>query len=284
MPSSLSLSSPFDLRGKTALVFGASRPIGKAIAVALAEAGARLCVTWFDWPEDSARMMEEFDQRGYDYISVRADLREPDQVATVFARLVSEYGGLDVFINNIERGGMPVVHGPYTPQQWDLEMATTLKAKWWAARHAMPLLKAAPEGGVMVVLSSIAGVIGRSGPAGLVFNDGYAAANRAVASFVETWAREGAPSVRVNELMLGIFEHRHGEGTRGWGLLAEEERRAILGTALLGRSGKTAEVARAVLFLVRDATYMTGALLRLDGGYVLGASRVPPMPPGEEDV
>ncbi len=275
---------PFDPSGKTALVFGASRPIGRAIAEGLAEAGARLVVTWFDWPEDSARMIDDFSARGYEFTAVQADLREPDQVAGVFARVEEAYGGLDIFVNNIERGGMPVVHGPYTPQQWDLEMATTLKAKWWAARHAMPLLKAAPAGGVMVVLSSVAGLVGRSGPAGLVFNDGYAAANRGVSSFVETWAREGAPTVRVNELMLGLFAHRHAEGTRGWGLLAGEERRALLDTALLGRSGKPAEAARAVLFLVREATYMTGATLRLDGGYVLGASRVPPMPAGVEGV
>ncbi len=271
------------LSGKTALILGASRPIGKAIATALAEAGARLVVTWFDWPEDSARMIEEFKSRGYDFLAVRADLRDPGEVAMVFERLTATYGGLDIFVNNIERGGMPVVHGPYVPEQWDLEMATTLKAKWWTARHAMPLLKQAPAG-VMVVLSSIAGIVGRSGPAGLVFNDGYAAANRAVSSFTETWAREGAPTVRVNELMLGFFESRHAEGTRGWGLLSEKERRAILDTALLGRSGRVDEIVRAVLFLVRDATYMTGAVLRLDGGYVLGASRVPPMPAGVEDV
>ncbi len=166
-------------------------------------------------------------------------------------------------------------------EQWDLEMATTLKAKWWVVREAMPLLQKAGEG-VIVTLSSIAAVVGRSGPAGLIFNDGYAAANRAISSFTETWAREGAPTVRVNELMLGFFETRHGERTRGWGLLSDEQRRQIADTALLARTGRIEEVVAAILFLIEKATYMTGSVIRMDGGYVLGASRVPPMPAGVE--
>jgi len=86
--------------------------------------------------------------------------------------------------------------------------------------------------------------------------------------------------VRVNELMLGFFETRHAEGTRGWGLLNEKQRDAIRAHILLQRTGKIEEIVAAVFFLLRDATYMTGAVLRLDGGYVLGGEEIPPMPPG----
>jgi 3-oxoacyl-[acyl-carrier protein] reductase len=268
-----------EMEGKTALILGASRGIGKAIALALAHEGARVVLPIFDWPQDAADMQAEFESAGFDHLAVQVDLRKPEQVAELFARIQKAYSGLDILINNIERGGMPVVHGHYVPEQWDLEIETTLKAKWWVVHHAMPLLKAAEEG-VIVTLSSISARVGRSGPAGLIFNDGYAAANRAVSSFTETWAREGAPTVRVNELMLGLFETRHAEHTRGWGLLTAEQRQAITDQSLLQRTGRLEEAVRAVLFLVREATYMTGAVLRLDGGFVLGHSRVPPMPAG----
>jgi 3-oxoacyl-[acyl-carrier protein] reductase len=270
-----------NIEGKTALVLGASRGIGKAIAAAIAAKGARLVVTYFDWPEASEAMRRELEEAGFEHLAVQVDLRRPAEVSALFDRLKGNFGGLDILINNIERGGMPIVHGLYSEKQWDLEMETTLKAKWWVVHHAMPLLRAAPEG-VIITLSSIAGIVGRSGPAGWIFNDGYGAANRAVSSFTETWAREGAPSVRVNELMLGICETRHGEQTRGWELLSEEQRRSIIDRTLLARTGRIDEVVAAILFLIEKATYMTGSVLLMDGGFVLGSDRVPPMPEGVE--
>ena len=193
------------------------------------------------------------------------------------------FGALHILINNIERGGMPVVHGSYdlevNREQWDLEMETTLKAKWLVVHNALPIMKSSGEG-VIINVSSIAGIVGRSGPAGLIFNDGYAAANRAISSFTETWAREAAPTVRVNELMLGFIDTRHGEGTRGWDNLSDSEKAAISNHTLLQRTGCSDDIVKAVLFLIKDARFMTGALLRLDGGYVLGGDQVPEMPNG----
>ncbi len=270
-----------ELRNTTALVLGGAKGIGKAIGFALARAGANVILTWHDWPEAAAAMQEELAQLPGNHLAVRIDLREPAEIARLFATIRSRYGNLHILINNIERGGMPVVHGHYTPAQWELEMATTLKAKWWVMRHGLPLIKES-GGGAVVVLSSIAGLVGRSGPAGLIFNDGYSAANRAVSSFTETWAREGAPTVRVNELMLGFFESRHAEGTRGWSLLSEEQQAALRRHILLGRTGEVEEIVKGVFFLLMDATYMTGSVIRLDGGYVLGGEPVPPMPEGVE--
>jgi 3-oxoacyl-[acyl-carrier protein] reductase len=171
------------------------------------------------------------------------------------------------------------VHGPYVPEQWDLEQATTLRAKRWVFESALPYLKASGDG-VVINFSSIAGMVGRSGPACPVFNDGYAAANRGISLLTETWARVGAPEVRVNELMLGFFETRHAQKTRGWGLLSPKEKAALLGHTLLGRTGRIEDVIRAVNFLIQDATFMTGAVIRIDGGYVLGGDKVGPMPEG----
>jgi 3-oxoacyl-[acyl-carrier protein] reductase len=214
------------------------------------------------------------------------DLRNPNQVEKFLQLVQDRYGGLHILINNIERGGMPVVHGSYDLEanrgQWDLEIETTLKAKWLVAHHALPLMKQSGSG-IIINLTSIAGQVGRTGPAGLIFNDGYAAANRAISTFTETWAREGAPEIRVNELMLGFFETRHAEGTRGWELLSDIEKQALVKHTLLKRTGSLDDIVKAVLFLVRDAAYMTGSVIRLDGGYVLGGEDVPAMADGVVD-
>ena len=186
--------------------------------------------------------------------------------------VVGRFGRLDILVNNIERGGWPVVHGPYVREQWDLEMETTLRAKRWVFQAALPHLKAAGDGAV-INLSSIAAIVGRSGPAAPVFNDGYAAASRAVSLLTETWAREAAPEVRVNEIMVGFVETRHGPGTRGWGLLSDAEKQAILDHTLLGRTGTIDDVVKAVMFILRDAPFMTGSVLRLDGGLRAGRGK-----------
>jgi 3-oxoacyl-[acyl-carrier protein] reductase len=268
------------IKEKVALVLGGTRGVGRAVARALGARGAKLVLPYHtDWPEDAGKIQEEF----AGHLVVRADLREKEEVEGLISRIRDEFGALHILINNIERGGMPVVHGSYDREvnraQWDLEMATTLKAKWLVVHHALPLIKESGSG-TIINMSSIAAIVGRTGPAGLLFSDGYGAANRAITSFTETWAREGAPDVRVNELMLGICEARHGEGTKGWDLLSGAEKEAIKTHTLLERTGTLDDVVRAILFMVEDAGFMTGAVLRLDGGYVLGSEKVPPMPDG----
>lgn len=271
------------IRGKTALVAGATRGIGLAIARQLAARGARLIMPWFDWPEDAREVGEEFARRSPEHLLVRADLRDRDEVADLLQTVRENFGSLHILVNNIERGGMPVIHGPYAREinreQWQLEMDTTLLAKCLLFEAALPLLREAGQATV-INISSIAALVGRAGPAGLIFSDGYAAANRGVSSLTATWARMGAPAITVNELMLGLFDTRHGKGTRGWLALAPAERQRLLSHTLLGRTGRPAEAARAALFLIREAEYMTGSVLRLDGGYVLGGESVPLMPGG----
>jgi 3-oxoacyl-[acyl-carrier protein] reductase len=113
-----------------------------------------------------------------------------------------------------------------------------------------------------------------------VFNDGYAAANRGVSSLTEAWARMVAPGVRANEIMLGLVATRHAEETRGWGLLTAADQKALIDHTLLNRTGTVDDVVKAVMFILKDAPFMTGAVLRLDGGYVLGGEKVGPMPEG----
>jgi len=268
-----------ELNGKVALVLGAIRGIGKGISLALAQRGVKVVLNYFDWEEELADLKRDFAATGQDHLIIQTNLLEVEKIPDLIGRVIKEYGRLDILINNIERGGWPVVHGAYVTEQWDLEMATTLRAKRWVFESALPHLKAAGDG-IAINFSSIAALVGRSGPAGMVFNEGYAAANRGVSLLTETWARMGAPAVRVNEIMLGLFETRHAQRTRGWGLLTEEQKQALLDHTLLQRTGTIDDVVKAVLFIIRDAPYMTGSVLRLDGGYVLGGDRVGEMPEG----
>lgn len=268
------------LSNKTALIPGASRPVGRAIARLFAARGAHLVLPVYDWPESIAEMRQEFNSEGISADILTLDLRT-ETAALTLARRIEAGRGLDYLINNIERGGMPVVHGsydlPHNADQWQRELDTTLKAKWLLFHHCFPLMQ---KDGAVVNISSIAGQCGRSGAGAAFFSDGYSAANRAVQSLTETWARQAAPTIRVNELVLGLIQSRHGEGTRGWDALTKEEKEEILGNILLNRTGFTEEVARTVFFLAVEASYMTGSVVRMDGGLALGATRVPPLPPG----
>jgi 3-oxoacyl-[acyl-carrier protein] reductase len=266
-------------RDKTAIVLGGIKGIGKAIALDLLARGIRVAATWHDWPESLAAMQRDFAATGTDHWIERIDLLDTDAIPRLVETTVDRFGRIDILINNIERGGWPVVHGAYTREQWDLELATTLRAKQWVFEASLPHLKASGDGAV-VNISSIAGIVGRSGPASYLFNEGYATANRGISLLTETWARLGAPQVRVNELMIGVVETRHGMHTRGWGLLAEKQRRAIVDHTLVGRIGRVDDVVRAARFLLDEAPFMTGSVVRLDGGYCLGGEAIAPMPEG----
>jgi len=272
-----------EIKGKTALVAGASRGIGRAIARKLAAGGVRLVLPWFDWPEDAQAMCAEFSRPDDGHLCLQADLRKPLDVGRMAEMIRRERGSLHILVNNIERGGMPVIHGSYDRRvnrdQWQLEMETTLLAKRLLFELCFPLMRDVASGAI-INISSIAGLIGRSGPAGLLYSDGYAAANRAVSSLTETWARIGAPRIRVNEVMLGLIDTRHGPQTRGWGELQGEEKTCLIDHTLLQRTGSPEEVADTVIYLIKDATYMTGSIIRLDGGYVLGGEKMWPMPEG----
>jgi 3-oxoacyl-[acyl-carrier protein] reductase len=268
-----------EIKNKTALVLGAIKGIGKGIGLALAQEGVNVALNYFDWEESLDDLQQDFAETGQDHLIIQTDLLETDKIQGLVEKVVDRFGRLDILVNNIERGGWPVVHGSYDQKQWDLEMATTLRTKRWVFESALPHLKSSGDA-VVINLSSISAIVGRSGPASFIFNDGYASANRGISLLTETWARMGAPEVRVNEIMLGLVETRHGGNTRGWALLSDEQKAAVIDHTLLARIGTISDVVKAVLFIIKDAPFMTGSVVRLDGGYVLGGEKVAPMPKG----
>jgi 3-oxoacyl-[acyl-carrier protein] reductase len=266
-------------KSKTALVLGSIKGIGKTIALALAKQGIQVAATYYDWEESLPEMKKDFSSITTPHLITKVNLLDIEAIKQLIKKVQSHYGGIDILINNIERGGWPLVHGEYIQEQWDMEVATTLRAKRWVFSESLPLLKASGDG-VVINMSSISGLIGRAGPAAPFFNDAYSAINRGISLLTETWAREAAPEVRVNELMIGFVETRHGPQTRGWKHLKSREIKALLDHTLLKRVGTIADVVEAVLFLVNQAKFMTGSVIRLDGGYIIGGEKVPPMPEG----
>ena len=268
-----------NLKNKTALILGAVKGIGKGIGLSLANEGANVALNYFDWEEEVETLKKDFAKTGQNHLILRTDLLQTDKIDDLIKKVIERFGGIDILINNIERGGWPVVHGKYTEEQWDLEAATTLRSKRWVFEAALPYLKLS-ENGSVINFSSVAGIVGRSGPASYVFNECYSAANRGLSLLTETWARMGAPEVRVNEIMLGFFETRHGDKTRGWNLLTREQKKSILDHTLLKRNGTINDIIKTVLFLIKEASFITGSVIRLDGGYVLGGEKTYSMPEG----
>jgi 3-oxoacyl-[acyl-carrier protein] reductase len=158
-------SRDIPINNKVAILLGGIKGIGKGIGLALSRQGIRLAMTYHDWEESLPEMRSDFAKAGTPHIIEKVNLLDPEAILWFVETVVSRFGRVDILVNNIERGGWPVVHGPYTSAQWDLEMATTLKAKWWVFDALLPYLKQS-GGGCVINISSIAALVGRSGPAG----------------------------------------------------------------------------------------------------------------------
>jgi len=129
------MDSESGIRDKVALVLGAIKGIGKGIGLALANEGVKVALTYFDWEESLDEMKNDFAQIGTEHLVVRVNLLKTSKIQALIQNVKEHFGRLDILINNIERGGWPIVHGPYVKEQWDLEMETTLRAKRWVLKN-----------------------------------------------------------------------------------------------------------------------------------------------------
>jgi len=256
------------LEGAVALVTGSSKGIGRAIALALAGQQVRVVLSYHEREYHAEQTRAILDQADVDYLMIKSNLVCADQVDRLLRQIIDHYGQLDILVNNLERGGWPVIHGDLHPAQWDLEIDTTLKTKFLCYRAAQPYLRQRPQGCILNI-ASIAAFTGRRQVYDQIFADAYSAASAGVVTLTRNWAREMAPQVRVNCLLLGFVETRHGPETLGWRTLSPDIRAAIQQRTPLQRLGTIDDVAQAVLFLIRDATFMTGQTLTLDGGVSL---------------
>ncbi len=233
------------LEGKTALVTGGSRGIGRAVALELGRAGAAVVVGYRSEAGEAEAVASEIGGR-----AVQADVSDPEQAKA----LVEEAGEIDVLVNNAgtTRDG---VLARMLDEDWRTVLETNLSSTFYTCRAAARgMMKR--RGGAIVNVSSIVGVHGNWG------QTNYAASKAGIIGFTKSLARElGSRGVRANVVAPGYVK------TALTDAIPEDARAAMLGNTPLGRLGDPEDVAAAIRFLVSDeAAFITGEVLLVDGG------------------
>ncbi len=233
------------LEGKTALVTGGSRGIGRAIALELASAGAEVVVGYRSGAEEAEAVAKEAGGR-----AVQADVSDAEQAK----RLVEEAGELDILVNNagLTRDGLLA---RMSDEDWRDVIETNLSSVFYTCR-AVTRAMMKKRAGAIVNVSSIVGVHGNWG------QTNYGASKAGIIGFTKSLARElGSRNVRANVVAPGYVNTRLTE------VLPEEAQQAMLGNTPLGRLGEPEDIAGAVRFLCSDeAAFITGEVLLVDGG------------------
>lgn len=237
-----------ELRGRTALVTGAGRRVGRAIALALAGRGMRLAVHYAGSREGADEVVTTIRGAGGDARAFQADLTRADAPERLVADVVAAFGGLDVLVNSaavMER--TPV--GEVTAQEWDAMFALNLRAPFFLAQAAAPHLRRA-KGGI-VNMADLAAI--ETWPAYVP----HGITKAGIVQMTRALARVLAPDVRVNAIAPGTVLLPD-----GWTAADEERLRA---TTPLARTGSPDDVVLALEYLL-DADYVTGDVLIVDGG------------------
>ena len=233
------------LEGKTALVTGASRGIGRAIAAELARAGASVVLSYRTGGAEAETLAGEIGGR-----AVQSDVSDPESAAA----LVEEAGELDILVNNagVTRDGLLV---RMSDEDWHTVIDTNLASVFYTCRAAVRGMMKRRSGAV-VNISSIVGIHGNWG------QTNYAASKAGIIGFTKSLARElGSRNIRANVVVPGYVK------TQLTDVLPEDATKAMLDNTPLGRLGDPEDVAGAVRFLCsEEAAFVTGAVLLVDGG------------------
>lgn len=242
------------LDGKCALVTGASRGIGRAVALKLASEGAKVALNFAGNEAAANEVRQEIEAMGGQAILVKADVADEAAVQDMVQKTADAFGRIDILVNNagITRDGLAAA---MKDEDFDAVLDTNLKGAFHMIRHCSGLMLRAKYGRI-VNISSVAGLMGNPGQAN------YAASKAGLIGLTKTVAKELASrGITVNAVAPGLIDT---DMTRSLGLGEDALRAAIP----LGRAGKAEEVAEAVAFLLQ-ADYITGVVLRVDGGMAM---------------
>ncbi|HOL70453.1 MAG TPA: 3-oxoacyl-[acyl-carrier-protein] reductase [Bryobacteraceae bacterium] len=238
---------------RIAFVTGASRGIGRAIALTLAKAGARVVVASNE-PENNEKVAAEIREAGGQAVTVFLDLTSPDSIKQAFGDILKQFERVDILVNNagITKDNLAL---RMKKEDWDLVLSINLTGAFLASQQVIPGMMKARWGRII----NIASVVGQSGNPGQA---NYVASKAGIIGLTKTLAQElGSRNITVNAVAPGFIE------TDMTARLTEEQRAAMLAKVPLKRGGQPQDVANAVKFLASDdAAYITGHVLAVNGG------------------
>jgi 3-oxoacyl-[acyl-carrier protein] reductase/pteridine reductase len=238
------------LRGQVALVTGGGKRIGRAIALALARAGADVVVNYCESREGALATVREMAALGVRALAIRADVSRPRQVAAMFRLIEKRFGRLDILVNNAGTF-LAGTWDQLTEKDWDRVLGVNLKGPFFCAQAAARLM-IRRGGGNIINVSSLGGL--QAWPNHMH----YCASKAALISLTRSLAKALAPQIRVNSVAPGTI------------LFPGEERDAaikeIIRTTPLRKAGSAKDIADMVLYLATRSDFITGQVLAVDGG------------------
>lgn len=242
---------------KTALVTGASRGIGRAIALTLAAKGYAVALNYAGSQAAAEAVKGEIEAAGGKAFTIQGDVSKAEDVDRIFKTIKEEFGQLDVLVNNagITRDGLLI---RMKEESWDAVLSTDLKSDFLTIKAAAQMMMRKKKGAI-INIASVVGIMGNIGQAN------YAAAKAGVIGLTKACAKElAARNIRVNAVAPGFI------ATDMTDAIPEKNKEAMLTAIPLGRMGLAEDVAKAVSFLASDdASYITGQVLKVDGGMVM---------------
>ncbi len=241
------------LADKVAIVTGASRGLGKAIALELAAHGAKVAVNYYTSKEAAEAVVEQIKSSGGEAMAVHAGVAHPDECSALIEETVKAYGALDILVNNAGVNRDRTIRR-MSVEEWKEVLATDLDSVFYCTYAALPHM-IERGGGRIVNMASIIGQMGNLG------QSNYAAAKAGIVGFSKSAAQEFARfNISVNALCPGFIE------TDMVMNLTEDVQKALLAKIPLGRFGKPEEVAAITRFLCTEGGYITGAQININGG------------------
>ncbi|HDJ7201014.1 TPA: 3-oxoacyl-[acyl-carrier-protein] reductase [Staphylococcus aureus] len=239
---------------KSALVTGASRGIGRSIALQLAEEGFNIAVNYAGSKEKAEAVVEEIKAKGVDSFAIQANVADADEVKAMIKEVVSQFGSLDVLVNNagITRDNLLM---RMKEQEWDDVIDTNLKGVFNCIQKATPQMLR-QRSGAIINLSSVVGAVGNPGQAN------YVATKAGVIGLTKSAARELASrGITVNAVAPGFIVSDMTDA------LSDELKEQMLTQIPLARFGQDTDIANTVAFLASDkAKYITGQTIHVNGG------------------